>query len=76
MEVTGMDGIITGDGIFGTEIWVTGAVSILSGCISFSSSVGRSKIFCAIAYVIYQTIAIFSPNSNHHFLKYSVGVSG
>ena len=67
MEVTGMDGIITGDGIFGTEIWVTGAVSILSGCISFSSSVGRSKIFCAIAYVIYQTIAIFSPNSNHHF---------
>ena len=62
-----MDGMITGNGIFGTEIWITGAVSILSGCISFSSSVSRSKIFCAIAYVIYQTITIFSPNSNHHF---------
>ena len=48
----GMDTSFTGNGIYGREIWITGAVALISGGLAFTKTVSRSKFFAFITYVL------------------------
>ena len=47
-----MDSSFTGNGIYGREIWITGAVALISGGLAFTKTVSRSKFFAFITYVL------------------------
>jgi len=64
----GMDTSFTGNGVFGLDIWITGAVALISGGLAYTKTVSRSKFYAFLTIVMciislglnYYEIVLFS----------------